>query len=107
MAEISFHKNYVIVKANAAVSFLDFGFPGGDKVLNDHTTTAPVSGSSQRVRVHYHDENPPPESFEATKEYKFPADAHVTVTGGGPNDNVVEAVDARGNRAVWSLVGRK
>ncbi|KAI0847693.1 hypothetical protein F5Y00DRAFT_263374 [Daldinia vernicosa] len=92
--------------ANAATVSIDLGFAGASSLDNNETTTAAVSGSSSRAVCKFNNNNRPPKFFMVTQEVTFPEGAHVTITGGGPNDNVIEATDATGNRAIWHVVGR-
>ncbi|GAP89483.1 hypothetical protein SAMD00023353_4001270 [Rosellinia necatrix] len=105
MSSITFNKNYIITKATASVVSIDLGFDGAVNLLNNQTTTSAVSGDSTTAVATYKNNNPPPKTFSVSQEVKFPSGAHVTLTGGGPNDNVIEAADAVGNRAVWIVVG--
>ncbi|KAK1989895.1 hypothetical protein LX36DRAFT_664788 [Colletotrichum falcatum] len=106
MSNVKFTGNWVITKANASVDLIDLEFPGADKLMNDKTTTAPVGGKSTKAVAYFNNNNPPPKTFTVAQEVAFPAGAHVTLTGGGPNDNVIEATDTVGNRAVWMVVGK-
>ncbi|KAH7137021.1 hypothetical protein B0J13DRAFT_83331 [Dactylonectria estremocensis] len=104
MASVTFNQNFIITSANSAVDYIDLGFASTNKLNNNTTTTSAVSGSSRKAVVHFNGNNPPPLTFKVTKEVTFPEDSHVTLTGGGPNDNVIEGVDDLNNRAVWSIV---
>ncbi|KAI4859546.1 hypothetical protein F4820DRAFT_466799 [Hypoxylon rubiginosum] len=86
--------------ANPATIAIDLGFTGATAINNNETTTAAVSGSSSRAVSKFKNNNPPPKSYTVTQEVTFPDGAQVTITGGGPNDNVIEAADPSGNRAV-------
>ncbi|KAI0895253.1 hypothetical protein F4806DRAFT_497396 [Annulohypoxylon nitens] len=106
MAAVNFKNNYIITKANAATISVDLGFKGADDLKNNSTTTTAVSGSSSKAISKFKDNNPPPRTYNVSQGVTFPDGAHVTITGGGPNDNVVTGIDDLGNTATWTIVGR-
>ncbi|KAI2622176.1 hypothetical protein GGS26DRAFT_594182 [Hypomontagnella submonticulosa] len=106
MASITFKNSWIILKANASVVTMDLGFTNATELKNDETVTSAVSGSSTKAVATFKNNNPPPKTYSVTQEVTFPDGAHVTITGGGPNDNIIEGTDTRGNRAVWAVLGK-
>ena len=81
MACVTFNKNYIILKADAAVTTVDLGFADANALKNNQAAPKPLTGSSEKAVVHYKGEDPPPRTFRVAKEATFPEDAHVTITG--------------------------
>ncbi|KAI1662898.1 hypothetical protein F4813DRAFT_342287 [Daldinia decipiens] len=105
MASIRFNNNYITVKANASIAFIDLDFVGANVLMNNTPTTAPVTGFSQKAVSNFKNNNPPPKSYIVSQGLTFPDGAHVTISGGGQDDNFIQATDSSGYKAFWQVPG--
>lgn len=81
MAQVQFHDNYIKVDTDPAVDFVNLGFVGTEKLQKNSTTSAPVSGNSEKVVVTYTKNDPPPRTFGVSTPMNFPASGTITITG--------------------------
>ncbi|TDZ25169.1 hypothetical protein C8034_v005940 [Colletotrichum sidae] len=102
MESINFTNSYVVTQASTEVDYIDFGFEAAANLPNNKTSEEAIGGSSKQAVVHYKDTALASGTYKVVKGAHFPEGALVTITGGGPDDGVIEAVDNAGNKAVWT-----
>ncbi|KNA98034.1 hypothetical protein FOXG_02484 [Fusarium oxysporum f. sp. lycopersici 4287] len=115
MTFIVFNNSTLAIQLNNAVSHVSL-FNDRGILRNSTTDPIPLSGTSQKLRIMYTNNNPPPRIFTVKIGVAFPENTDIKLTGrqtglfenqakgligGGPNDTYVEATD-NGHRGVWS-----
>ncbi|CEI70356.1 unnamed protein product [Fusarium venenatum] len=98
---IEFKNNIVNIQLNTAVSYVSL-FNDQRTLENSKPDSSTLTGTSQKFRVHYTNNNPQPRLLTVKIGIVFPEDKDIKLSGGGPNDTYVEASDGDGHRGVWS-----
>ncbi|KAI1826347.1 hypothetical protein F4861DRAFT_537190 [Xylaria intraflava] len=104
----NFTGNWMTAKADPAVNYLDFQFDGGRAIFNNQTTSTPVSGTTNKVQVHYNNETWPVGTYTLQRptSVSFAEGHEVQITGGTHGQATVHVTDANGTPcAVFYLVG--
>ncbi|KAI1113530.1 hypothetical protein F5Y14DRAFT_208446 [Nemania sp. NC0429] len=105
MATITFDNNIINVDMDDAVAYVDLGFPGAEKLINNHKNSTPLTGSCTQAVSHFKKGTPSRKTFETQDHVSFPSGTEVTLTLGGNGDIKIQAKDNYANIAEWLSAG--